>query len=350
MPADPSAVDRLRGAVARGLGRLPSGLQARLARPPDVDGEALDPATALLLALNPPRGRTPLTDGTPDEARARFRREVLAVAGRPTPVGAVRDVEVDGAAGPLPARRYTPPDAEPGLPLLVYLHGGGFVLGDLDTADEPCRLLCRHGHVHVLSVAYRLAPEHPAPAAVDDARAALRWAQAEAGRFGTDAARVTVGGDSAGANLAAVVSQQTAADHPPAAQLLIYPPTDRTRPYASGDLFDGYLHTAADRDAFHRIYTAGSGVGPDDPRISPLLGRLDGLPPALVAVAGFDVLRDEAEAYAEAVAAAGGRAEVQREPGLPHGFVHLTSAVPAARHAVVALARRWRLFLQSVLP
>ena len=348
--ASPTAVDRARGAAARALGRLPAPWQVRLSgRPPvEVDGQTLDPATQMVLALNPRAGEAPLTDGTPDEARARFRRDVLAVHGRPTPVGAVRNLEVEGAAGPLAARRYSPADAAPGLPLTVYLHGGGFEVGCLDTADEPCRLLCRHGRLHVLSVAYRLAPEHPAPAAIEDARAALRWAQAEAGRFGTTADRVAIGGDSAGANLAAVVAQETAEDEPPLAQLLIYPPTDRSRPVPSGSLFDGYFLTAADRDAFHRLYTDGTDLGRDDPRISPLLGRLDGLAPALVAVAGFDVLRDEAEAYADALGAAGVRVEVQREPSLAHGFLHLTPVSTASRRAVVTLAARWRRFLDTL--
>jgi acetyl esterase len=348
--AEPSALDRVRGTAGRVLGRLPASWQVRLSGEPPVTvaGQTLDPTLQMLLALEPREGETPLTSGTPDAARARFRRDVLAVAGRPTPVGLVRDLEVDGAAGPLPARRYSPADAEPGWPVTVYLHGGGFEIGDLDTADEPCRLLCRHGRQHVLSVAYRLAPEHPAPAAIEDATAALRWAQANAGQFGTSADRVAVGGDSAGANLSAVVAQETADDAPPLAQLLIYPPTDRTQPYPSGDLFDGFFLTAADRDAFHRLYTEGTSLSRDHPRISPLLGVRGGLAPALVAVAGFDVLRDEAEAYADALGAAGVRVEVERAPTLGHGFVHLTSVSAAPYRATVSLAARWRRLLDTL--
>lgn len=344
---------RLRAAAARRLGRLPGPWQVALSRQPpaSVDGQTLDPASQMALALAPPRGQTPLTDGTPAAARARFRRDVLPLPGRPTPVGAVRDLEADGPAGPLRLRRYSPADAEPGLPVLVYAHGGGFLLGDLDTADEPCRLLCRHGRQHVLSVAYRRAPEHPVPAAIDDVRAVFRWTQENAARFGTDAARVAVGGDSAGATLAAVVGQQTAHDGPPAAQLLVYPPADRARPYPSGALFDGFFLTAADRDAFHRLYTDGTGVGASDPRVSPLRAdALGGLAPALVVVAGFDVLRDEGEAYAEALRAAGTHVEVMRERSLGHGFLHLTPVSPAAHRATVDLAVRWRRLLDAALP
>ncbi|MFN3597048.1 MAG: alpha/beta hydrolase fold domain-containing protein [Rubricoccaceae bacterium] len=338
----PGFVHRLRGALGRGLARLPEALLRRLP-PVVVDGQTLDPSLRLLLMLRPARHAAPLTHGTPEAARARLRRDVLGLAGRPTPVGAVRELVL--AAG-LRARHYAPPAEGADAPLLVYFHGGGHVLGDLDTVDEPCRLLCLHGRQHVVSVAYRLAPEHPAPAGLEDALTALRWAQAHAARLGADPGRVAVGGDSAGANLAAVVAQQTRGDRPPAAQLLFYPPTDRTRAYRSARLFDGYLLRVADRDRFHAYYTAGTGIPPEDPRVSPLCApRLGGLPPALVVVAGFDVLRDEAEAYGAALRAAGVPAEVVRETSMPHGFLHLTSASRAARAAAVGAARRWRRLL-----
>src|SRR5262249_60683114 len=154
---------------------------------------------------------------------ARFLRQTRAFRGPVTEVGAVQDLDVDGAAGPLRARHYAPMWTLKGSPLTVYLHGGGFVIGDLDTHDEPCRLLCRHGGVHVLSVAYRLAPEHPFPAAVEDACAALAWARANAASFGADPGRVAIGGRSARRNLSAVVSAIVNRAAAPVAQLLIYP-------------------------------------------------------------------------------------------------------------------------------
>lgn len=351
-PTEPTWVERLQGRVARALAALPPAVQRRLAGPPPpvADGVALDPTLHLLLRLHPQRGPNPLTRGTPEEARARLRRTLLALRAAPAPVAAVRELTVDGAEGPLPARLYVPDAGAARPPLLVYFHGGGHVLGDLDTVDEPCRLLCRHGRLAVLSVAYRLAPEHPAPAAVEDALAAFRWAHSEAAALGTDPARVAVGGDSAGGNLAAVVAQLARGEAAPVAQLLFYPPTDRTRPYASGALFDGYHLRAADRDAFHRLYTSGTDLRPEDPRVSPLRGTLHGVAPAYVVTAGFDVLRDEGEAYAAALREAGVPVEAHREGALTHGFLHFTPVCRAALEAVARHARGWRAFLDAHAP
>lgn len=355
--ADPAArlppLARVRGVAGRGLARLPAWLQLAASgrRAIVVDGQTLDPTLQLVLAI----GRR--TDGAaaiahdPSAFRARLRQDILSVRGPRTPVGEVRDLEVDGGAGPLPARWYGPAVAT-SLPLLVFFHGGGFVAGDLDTHDEPCRLLCAHGGVPVLSVAYRLAPEHRFPAAVDDAVAAFRWARRHAPARGLGAGGVAVGGDSAGANLAAVVAQEERGPEGPAAQLLVYPPVDQATPRASHRLFDGGLFlSVAERNAFYRQYSEGSGVDSRDPRISPLYAAgLAGLAPALVALAGFDVLRDEGEAYAEALRSAGVRCEVQREPSLGHGFINLTGVSRASRRATIELARRWRALLEAVTP
>ncbi|MGI9182869.1 MAG: alpha/beta hydrolase [Longimicrobiaceae bacterium] len=350
----PSLRDRLRGAAARSLCRLPAPLQIRLSRRPPVriDGQTLDPTLQLLLAARPKGIRTPLTAGSPAEARRRFRREGLSVRGRATAIGAVRDLTVTGGAGPLRARHYAPASAggaAPAPPLLVYYHGGGFMLGDLDTHDEVCRLLCLHGGQQVLSVEYRLAPEHPFPAAVEDAEAGFRWTQAHAGELGADPERVAVGGDSAGANLAAVVAQRTAHARPPAAQLLLYPPTDRVTARRSHELFgEGFFLSLADRAAFSAHYF-GTSAGEDDPHSSPLMAAdLSRLPPALVVTAGFDVLRDEGEAYARALSEAGTSCVLHCEPSLAHGFVQLTGVCPAAHRATVALARRWRSLLDGI--
>ena len=347
---EPPLTRRLRGAVARALSRLPDAALVAMAggAPVEVDGQRLDPAVQFLLAQDDRPEPVAVLRADVRRARRHYRRDVGALQGGTTRVGAVRDLQVEGADGSLDARLYTPAGvARP--PLVVYLHGGGFVEGDLETHDEPCRLLCRQAGHAVLSVAYRLAPEHPFPAAVDDAIAAFRWAQAHAARLGADAACVTVGGDSAGGNLAAVVAQLTRDDAPPAAQLLIYPATDTPTDRPSRHLFDGYLLPDALRQAYFDIYTAGTGADAADPRLSPgLAARLDGLAPALVVTAGFDVLRDEGEAYALALAEAGVPVRLFREPGLPHGFLHLTDAVPAARLATVGAARQWRRFVAGL--
>jgi len=340
----PGLIDRVRGAAGRRLMHLPAGVQRLLSRRRAVvvDGQTLDPMIQLLLSLRPKKAA--LIARPVRESRARMRREVLALRKAPTAVGAVQDLTIEGAAGPLQARSYSPP-ASPALPaLLCFLHGGGFVLGDLDTHDEPCRMLCRHAGQVVLSVAYRRAPEHPFPGPLDDAVAAFRWAAAHAGALGADPDRVAIGGDSAGAVLAAVACQLLATETPrPVGQLLIYPSCDETSHRPSHDLFgSGFLLTAEDRSAFRECYIGGTGTDPADPRISPLLAPdLRGLPPALTVVAGFDVLRDEGEAYADALRAAGNASLVHREPSLPHGFVNLTPVSRRSRDALVEIARAW---------
>ncbi len=345
--------ERLERAVAFALARLPGRVPGLLSgeRPFVADGEAMDPHAQLVRALRRRKGVPGLCDPSPEEGRARFRRETLLFTGPPTPVGSVREMEVDGGAGPLRARHYAPADAGTAAPLTVYLHGGGYVIGDLDTHDEACRVLCRAGRVHVVSVEYRLAPEHPFPAGLDDARAALRWARDHAAELGGDPRKVAIGGDSAGANLATVAARLEAREGtPPDAQLLIYPVTDSETRRPSQALFgEGFFLSQADRDAFARHYLSGTGVRGSDPRVSPLLAPdLYGLAPALVVTAGFDLLRDEGIAYAEALRAAGTETRLLSVPGHGHGFLHMLGVSPGAREAMVRTARAWRELLDAL--
>jgi acetyl esterase len=358
--ADITLAQRLQGLAGRSLGLLPAPFQLKLSgRPPiEVDGQRLDSCLQLLLAVNRRRRRHGLCEPDPVTARARFRREVLIYGGPRTRVGPVRDFEIEGEAGPLRARHYAPPTSAPSAPsanasrdLLVYLHGGGFVLGDLETHDEPCRLLCLHARTHVLAVDYRLAPEHPFPAGLGDALAALRWAQSNAERLGAAPGRVSIGGDSAGGNLAAAAAQVSARERPPFAQLLVYPATDAVKEERpSKGLFGrGFFLARTDCDAFFDHYTEGTGARRDDPRVSPLrANELSGLAPALVVTAGFDYLRDEGDAYARALGGAGGVVAQRRFDSLAHGFIHMTGVCPAARAALVEYARDWRALLERV--
>ena len=282
------------------------------------------------------------------------------IGGGPRRRGAnTRRIDIPGPAGLLRARLYTrrarggpapasSPSSRRAPPLLVFLHGGGFVFGGVDSHDAPCRLLCRHADVHVLSVEYRLAPEAPFPAAVDDARAALAWAFEHAAELGADPARVAIGGDSAGGNLAAVVCQMAAADGGPApvAQLLLYPATDRRRPWRSLDDFgDGFFLTRESIDWFYAQYVPEAKRLSDerDAKVNPLHATdLRGLAPALVVTAGFDPLRDEGEAYAEALAAAGNAVTLRRFGGLMHGFVNLVGVSAACHAATLEVAHTFR--------
>ena len=346
-------VDRLERFAARVLVRLPARWQVRLSggRPVVEDGLTLDPHVQMVRAVRRRRSPYGLCEPTPAEGRARFRREAALFRGPVTPVGAVRDFTIPGGGGHLRVRHYAP-EADGARPLTVYLHGGGFVIGDLDTHDEPCRILCRHSRSHVLAVDYRLAPEHPFPTGLEDAAAALRWTQAHAAELGADPARVAIGGDSAGGNLATVVSREAArAGTPPAAQLLIYPATeDMESPRVSKTLFDrGWFLSQADRAAFTRHYLDGTGADGRDPRISPLFADdLHGLAPALVVTAGFDILRDEGEAYAAALRAAGNTVRTMRIDAHGHGFLHMTGVSPGAKRAMADVARAWASLLGDI--
>jgi acetyl esterase len=345
-----SARERIEYAASVLLGALPARAQVRLSGKPPVciDGDTLAPDLQLSLAVLERRGLPAPETLSAAEARAERRRLAAIYAGRRATVGAVRDLQIETDAAGLAARHYTPPALETGvageaLPLLVYYHGGGFTYGDLETHDAFCRLLCRHAAVHVLAVDYRLAPEHPFPAAVEDARAALRWAIEHAGELGADAARVGVGGDSAGGNLAAVTSQLAARDGGPAPtlQLLIYPVVDLTRQTGrSRELFgEGFLLTTSEIDWFDDNYLGTGREAARDPRVSPLYAEdLSGLAPAIVATAAFDPLRDEAEAYAAALREAGTGVVLRRFPGFIHAFINLTGVSAGCRDAVMEIA------------
>jgi acetyl esterase len=232
---------------------------------------------------------------------------------------------------------------------MLFFHGGGFVVGDLDTHDAPCRALCRTLDVHVLSVEYRLAPEFPFPAGIEDAQAALRYALASAAELGADPTRVVIAGDSAGGNLAAVATQQAAlrGEPLPSLQLLIYPAVDSSKDWPSVDRFsEGFFLTRADIHQFRKQYF-GNFRDLRDPRASPLLAPdLRGLPPAVIITAAFDPLRDEGEAYARALEAAGVRTRLYRTPGLTHGFINLGAVSNAAKQALAHVAELTREFLQ----
>ncbi len=330
---------RMEARVARWLSRLSPRAQLRLSgRPPVVrDGQTLEPDVQLMLTLVERRGRPPYEEMSLLEARQELRAGAIVGGGPRAPVAEVRSLTI---ADDLTARLYVPDERDAPLPLIVFLHGGGFVLGDLDSHDAPCRLLARHAGALVLSVDYRLAPEAPFPAAVEDAAAALRWATAHAGELGGDPERVAIAGDSAGGNLAAIASWQSAREGGPlpVLQLLVYPATDFVAQAPSHAMFDeGFLLVRRDMDWFSAQYL-GATSG-EDPRASILRAEdLSGLPPAIVVTAGFDPLRDEGEAYARRLRDAGVPVLLRRFPGLIHGFINLTGITPSSRDAWVEVA------------
>jgi acetyl esterase len=349
---------RLEGRLARLLSHVPGEWLLRLIgeRPRVADGLTMDPHVQFILATRRKKPANLIGGAPPEHARRRNRREIRAAntsaGATPTAVGTVTELQIPTGDTPLRARHYAPFVASNtgAAPLLVFFHGGGFVICDLDTHDETCRMLCAYAGFHVLSVAYRLAPEHPFPAGLDDCTSALRWAMRHARELGADATRVCSGGDSAGGNLAIGAALTMAAEGlRVAAQLLIYPETDATTDTASRRLFhDGPILTADDIVACEHYYIGTDTALRADPRMSPALSPALSLSPSTYLVtAGFDPLRDEGEKYVRLLQDAGVRAELRREPGLVHGFLHMTRVVPAAHAAVVDMARRFRILLDG---
>ncbi|MGJ3702046.1 alpha/beta hydrolase [Variovorax sp. AFSI2.2] len=307
----------------------------------------LHPQARALLDFIEARGIPPTHTLSPAEARAFYRERRATTQPEAPQVAQVRELKAEGPHGTIPVRLYRPlgSTADAALPVLVYFHGGGWVIGDLDTHDVLCRSLANGAGCAVASIDYRMGPEHRFPAAVDDVLAATRWVRREAASLGLDAGRLAVGGDSAGGNLAAVaaIAARDAGDLPIAFQLLIYPATDQRRGHPSHQANgQGYLLTRDTMTYFHDHYI-------DDPRhdldwrASPLLhADLSGLPPALVLTAGFDPLRDEGMAYAEALTAAGNRAACVCFERQIHGFITMGRVLDEADTAIALCSAELR--------
>ena len=298
----------------------------------------LDPQARALIDLMVQRQVPAMHTLTPADARRMYLERRAFTQPEPPAVAEVRTLRTDGG---VPLRLYRPlmPEAGMVLPVLVYFHGGGWTIGDLDTHDVLCRQLCAAAGVAVVAVDYRLGPEHRFPAAVDDSVAATRWVRREAAALGIDGARVAVGGDSAGGNLAAVValSMREAGDAALAFQLLIYPATDqRAGAPSHTSNGQGYLLTR-DSIAYYRGHYIADSAQWADWRVSPLLAAdLTRLPPALVLTAGYDPLRDEGLQYADALSAAGNRVQYICFERQVHGFITMGRVLDEA-HTAVAL-------------
>jgi acetyl esterase len=276
-----------------------------------------------------------------DQAR-QFINAFIEMEGPAQDVAEVRDLEIPGPAGTIPARLYrSRPDGA--QPVIVYYHGGGFVLGDIAVADKPCRQLANAGDCAVVSIDYRLAPEHPAPAGAEDCYAATAWVSEHAADLGVDPSRLAVAGDSAGGNLAAVVPlmARDRGGPPIALQILIYPVTDLVNDAPSrAENGEGYLLTQASMEWFKELYGA---QDPADPYVSPLhAGDLSGLPPAVVVTAGYDPLRDEGNAYAGRLREAGLDVLHLENPTMIHGFMWLGGVIAHTAGVYDAIGERAR--------
>jgi acetyl esterase len=343
---------RLGGMLCRAVFSLPAPVVRRLAGEPPPHAAGLHPEAWLLARLSaiPPSRQT---DRVPvAEQRRRLALSAHPLALHPPLPLTVSDYAIPGAGGPIPARLYRPEGAATPGTLLVYFHGGGWVQGSIATHDPGCRLLAHLAGVPVLSVDYRLAPEHPYPAAADDAVAAYAWAAAEAEQLGVDPTRIAVGGDSAGGNLAAVVAlaaRDDGAVPDVAFQLLIYPAVDLAAKAPSVTTFaEGFLLTEAGMDWYVDKYVPDR-ARRSEARASPLRAAdLSGLPPAYVGTCIPDPLRDEGEAYAAQLRQAGVPVTLQRHDQI-HGFFN-TTALPSSRRALAVMAGALAQGLASAAP
>lgn len=304
----------------------------------------LDPQIAIVIEQIRSLGQPRPEDRPLDEARQGY-RTLATMSPRPDPVE-VEDRTVPGPAGPVPARVYRPPD--PTGPGFVYFHGGGWTIGDLETHDGACGLLAEASRCVVVAVDYRLAPEHRFPAAVDDAVAATRWVGEHADDLEIDGDRLGVAGDSAGGNLATVVARKARDDGGPAlaGQLLVYPVVDGTDEQPSFEEHHDIPFLPASTMRWFLETYAGD-TDPSHPDVSPIVADLSGLPPAVVVTAEFDPLRDQVDAYAEALADAGVEVTHLRYDDLTHVFIQLTALSARAREATEEVGREFGKILNA---
>jgi acetyl esterase len=296
---------------------------------------ALDPQARAVLDQMAEAGGPPINELSVNEAR-QASAALTAMQGPPEPVGSVEERTLLGPGGGIPVRIYVPCGKGP-FPVLLYFHGGGWVIGDIESSDGLCRTLTNSVGCIVVSVDYRLAPEHPFPAAADDAYLATLWVATNAPSFGGDPSRIAVCGDSAGGNLAAVVAQIARDRGKPAIcfQLLIYPVIDAGCDSPSyGENAEGYFLTKDAMQWFWHHYVRND-ADRNHPYASPLRARnLSGLPAALVITAEFDPLRDEGERYAEGLRAAGTPVQLTRYDGMIHGFFAMSAVIDQGRTAI----------------
>jgi acetyl esterase len=279
------------------------------------------------------------------QGREMFAGMMQMIGPQGVPIGKVENLNAPGPHGDIPLRVYTPVAAgADALPVLIYFHGGGFVIGDLETHDGLCRQFANEGGLRVIAVDYRLAPEHKFPAALDDAFAAVQWIEKHASELGIDANHIAVGGDSAGGALAAEITQLAKAKGAPkiAFQLLMFPVTQIGKETASlREYAVGYFLDKATLDWFFGHYIP-DGTDKADTRVSPLNADLKGLPPAYVMLGGYDPLHDEGLAYAKKLQDAGVKVEIADYEGMVHCFIYMQAVLPQAVGAVTTAAKAVR--------
>lgn len=330
------------------LGYLPLGF---ISAPRNDENDVLSPLLHVILGLKRKMGSPVTCEGSPEEGRAQYRKDVLPLSAG-YKVENIINFSIPFNNREIPVRHYIPYKENQIPALIVYFHGGGYVIGDMDTHDDICRLICKNSGMQVLSVDYRLAPESPYPACIEDAEVVVEWVQRNAERFSIDKDSVLVGGDSAGATIAATTANNLAGTNRPVlAQLLIYPGTDRSSSWDSYEKFGyDYFLNLVDRDWFYSHYTKNCSRLAEHPNVSPLKYDFD-FPATrgVVVTAGFDVLRDEGRLYVEALKSSQEDINHLHFRQLTHGFVNLVGVHKASEKASIKASQSIRETVISAL-
>lgn len=345
---------QLQGALAKSMGALPENMQHALAKGIDAPLEFTNADSHMLLLIAGSRiiNETLMSD-SPAKSRAIFRKKMQIMQGKGLGSVSSRDLTITGRDNtPITLRHYTcntvtDAKTDTKTPLVLFFHGGGFVLGSIHSHDEFCQYLCHFGHLQVLSVDYRLAPEYPIPAAIHDCEDSLKWAFTQAGELNIDANKIAVAGDSAGGNIATVICQRNKnTAFSPAAQFLIYPVTDMGKDYPSyNDYGKGLFLTIQDKFLFEQFYLQNSGIKHTNPLIAPMRGDVTNIAPAYIVTAELDLLADEGEAYAHKLKQHGVNCVTKRMLGLPHGFINMLGIHHGSRLASLAIISEFAAFL-----
>ncbi|WP_374667934.1 alpha/beta hydrolase [Acinetobacter sp.] len=342
-----SLLEKGQGAAVRALDKLPSFAQERLAKAlgyPYVFPE-LDPLIKCMMAAQLKQGKTGFIGEDVQRSRKAFDLQMQSILSKPTAVKQVEDLRLPLQSGTVFARHYHPAPNKK-LPMIVFYHGGGFVVGNLETHDEACRLLAVHAKAQVLSIDYPLAPEASPKQLIQCCEDALAWVFQNSRQLRILKGRIAVAGDSAGGNIATVVAQRTAQKaYAPHAQLLLYPVVDFKSRHPSFYAYkDGLVLTGRDVDHVTDYYASQHQVALDDPLISPTYGKLDKLAPAYVITAGFDILHDEAEIYSHKLRQQGVTVHYQEYSDQTHGFINLTPVSVQAKKYVIEISKNFRKF------
>lgn len=342
---------KTQGTAARTLDKLPSSVQEKIAKKLGYhyDFDGLNSFYKCLLASQHLQNKHGFIEDDYQKSRRVFQLQMQSLIKKPTSIKSVKDIVLDLPNYKLSARHYHP-HPNKALPLIIFYHGGGWIVGDLNTHDEACRLLAKYANAQILSIDYPLAPEHGPTQIIGACVEALEWTYNNAQKLNILNKKIAVAGDSAGGNISAVVSQKTQFTvYAPSAQFLIYPAIDFKEKYPSFYKFkEGLILCQQDIDTVYKLYPDKYNVASDDPTISPIYGDLKKVAPAYVLTSGFDILHDEGKLYADKLKEAGVKTKYFEASDQPHGFINFTMIHKVAKEHLIAHAKGFKAFWESI--